>query len=59
MALLRCRSEFELRTADIRLNVGESVQIGKLKIQTDASALMLPQFYKDETASQLCPRLVL
>ncbi len=46
MALLAAAASLNLPAADIRLNVGESVQIGKLKIQTDASALMLPQFYK-------------
>jgi hypothetical protein len=35
-----------LGPADIKLNVGESVQIGKLMVKTDESALMLPQFYK-------------
>ena len=35
-----------LGPSDIKLNVGESVQIGKLMVKTDESALMLPQFYK-------------
>jgi serine/threonine protein kinase/CHASE2 domain-containing sensor protein len=46
MALLAAAASLNLTPADIRLNVGESVQIGKLKIKTDTSALMLPQFYK-------------
>ncbi|MES2945706.1 MAG: serine/threonine-protein kinase [Pseudomonadota bacterium] len=46
MALLAVAKSLNLGPADIRLNVGESVQIGKLVIRTDESALMLPQFYK-------------
>ena len=46
MALLAAVSSLNLTVADIKLNVGESVQIGKLRIKTDGSALMLPQFYK-------------
>jgi serine/threonine-protein kinase len=48
MALLAAAKSLNLTTADIRLNVGESVQIGKLKVKTDASALMLPQFYRGQ-----------
>jgi serine/threonine protein kinase/CHASE2 domain-containing sensor protein len=46
MALLAAAKSLNLSTTDVRLNVGESVQIGKLKVKTDESALMLPQFYK-------------
>jgi serine/threonine-protein kinase len=46
MALLAAANSLNLTPADIRLNVGESVQIGKLRIKTDESAFMLPQFYK-------------
>ena len=46
MALLAASKSLNLSPADIRLNVGESVQIGKLKIKTDESARMSPQFYK-------------
>ncbi|MES2363079.1 MAG: serine/threonine-protein kinase [Pseudomonadota bacterium] len=46
MSLLVAAKSLNLGPADIRLNVGESVQIGKLVIKTDESALMLPQFYK-------------
>lgn len=46
MSLLVAAKSLNLGPADIRLNVGESVQIGKLVIRTDDSALMLPQFYK-------------
>lgn len=35
---------------DIRLNVGESVQIGELVIKTGEAALMMPQFYKRKDA---------
>ena len=46
MGLLAAVKSLNLSTADIRLNGGESVQIGKLRIATDEAALMLPQFYK-------------
>jgi serine/threonine protein kinase len=46
MALLAAAKSLNLSATDVRLNVGESVQIGKLKVKTDESALMLPQFYK-------------
>ena len=46
MGLLAAVKSLNLSTSDIRLNGGESVQIGKLRIATDEAALMLPQFYK-------------
>ncbi len=46
MALLAAAKSLNLNTSDIKLNIGESVQIGKLRVRTDESALMLPQFYK-------------
>jgi eukaryotic-like serine/threonine-protein kinase len=46
MSLLTAARSLNLGPADIKLNVGESVQIGKLMVKTDESALMLPQFYK-------------
>ncbi len=46
MSLLMAAKSLNLGPADIKLNNGESVQIGKLVIRTDESALMLPQFYK-------------
>jgi serine/threonine-protein kinase len=46
MALLAATKSLNLNTSDIRLNVGESVQLGKLRIRTDEAALMLPQFYR-------------
>ena len=46
LALLAAVKSLNLTVADIKLNVGESVQIGKLRVKTDASSLMLPQFYK-------------
>ncbi len=46
MALLAAARSLNLDPGDIRLNPGESVQIGKLRVRTDESALMLPQFYK-------------
>jgi len=46
MSLLAAAKSLNLGPTDIKLNVGESVQIGKLMVKTDESALMLPQFYK-------------
>lgn len=46
MALLAAVNSLNLNAADIRLNAGESVQIGRLKVKTDEAALMLPQFYR-------------
>jgi CHASE2 domain-containing sensor protein len=47
MALLASIKSLNLNSSDVRLNPGESVQIGKLRVKTDEAALMLPQFYKD------------
>ncbi len=46
MALLAAAKSLNLSTSDVRLNGGESVQIGKLRVRTDEAALMRPQFYK-------------
>ncbi len=46
MALLAAATSLNLGPGDIRLNPGESVQIGKLRIKTDEAARMLTQFYK-------------
>ena len=46
MALLAAAKSLNLGPGDVKLNLGESVQIGKLRVKTDESALMLPQFYK-------------
>jgi len=46
MALLAALKSLNLGPDDVKLNVGESVQIGRLQIKTDEAALMLPQFYK-------------
>ena len=46
MALLAAAKSLNLQPGDIKLNAGESVQLGKLRIRTDESAMMLPQFYK-------------
>ncbi|MEO8656353.1 MAG: CHASE2 domain-containing protein, partial [Ramlibacter sp.] len=46
MALLAAASSLNLGPGDIRINAGDSVQIGKLRIRTDDAARMLPQFYK-------------
>ncbi|WP_341909206.1 serine/threonine-protein kinase [Polaromonas sp. YR568] len=46
MSLLAAAHSLNLGAADIRLNTGESVQIGKKVVRTDEAALMLPQFYR-------------
>ena len=46
MALLAAAKSLNLSVADIKLNPGKSVLLGKLIVKTDAQALMLPQFYK-------------
>jgi CHASE2 domain-containing sensor protein len=46
MALLAAMKSLNLTSADVKLNAGESVQLGKLRVKTDEAALMLPQFYK-------------
>ncbi|MET0311263.1 MAG: serine/threonine-protein kinase [Burkholderiaceae bacterium] len=46
MALLAAAKSLNLSPGDVKLNPGESVQIGRLKVRTDESALMLPQFYR-------------
>ena len=46
MALLGAAKSLNLKVSDIRLNAGQSVQIGKLQVSTDEHALMTPQFYK-------------
>ena len=46
MALLAALKSLNLSSADVQLNVGDSVQIGKLRVKTDEFALMSPQFYK-------------
>ncbi len=45
MALIAAMKSLNLDTKDIRLNPGDSVQLGKLRIRTDERALMRPQFY--------------
>lgn len=47
MALLAAVKSLNLISADIKLNPGQSVQIGKLRVSTDDQARMLPQFYKN------------
>ncbi len=46
MALLAALKSLNLTPGDVKLNVGDSVQIGRLRVKTDDSALMRPQFYK-------------
>jgi CHASE2 domain-containing sensor protein len=48
MSLLVAAKSLNLDASDIRINPGKSVQVGKLRIGTDDSAQMLPQFYKSQ-----------
>ena len=48
LALLAAAHSLNLTMADIRLNPGVSVQLGKLGVKTDEHALLLPQFYRDQ-----------
>ena len=48
IALLAAMKSLNLSVADMRLVPGESVQIGKLRVQADDRALMLPQFYRGQ-----------
>jgi serine/threonine-protein kinase len=45
LALLTAAKSLNLSPADIRINPGESVQLGKLRIDTDDKARFWPQFY--------------
>ncbi len=47
MALLAALKSLNLSPADIKLDDGVAVQIGKLRIKTDELALMSPQFYRE------------
>ncbi len=55
MALMVAAKSLNLKTSDIKLNYGESVQIGKLKVKTDDAAVMLPQFYKSSADKRAFP----
>nr|WP_249661414.1 serine/threonine-protein kinase [Variovorax sp. PCZ-1] len=55
MSLLVAAKSLNLNASDIKLNYGESVQIGKLKVRTDDAALMLPQFYKTSADKRAFP----
>jgi eukaryotic-like serine/threonine-protein kinase len=46
MALLAAAHSLNLSMQDVRLNTGESVQLGRLRVKTDELGLMLPRFYK-------------
>ena len=45
LSLLAAANSLNLTSADIKLQPGESIRIGKLRVKTDEAALMLPQFY--------------
>ncbi|HUR87959.1 MAG TPA: serine/threonine-protein kinase [Ramlibacter sp.] len=45
MALLAAAKSLNLDTKDIKPQAPDTVQIGKLRVRTDESARMLPQFY--------------
>ncbi|RFO96543.1 serine/threonine protein kinase [Rhodoferax lacus] len=45
LALLAALSSLNLQSRDFQLQPGESVQLGKLHLTTDAAGRLLPQFY--------------
>ena len=55
LALLAAVKSLNLQVKDIKLNPGDSVQVGKLQIKTDAQALMLAQFYKPQDGKPAFP----
>ncbi len=48
MALLAAAKSLNLGVTDIVLDADHTVRLGKLKIRTGASTLMMPQFYKGQ-----------
>jgi serine/threonine-protein kinase len=46
MALMAAAKSLNLAPSDIRLQPGEGVAVGKLKVRTDDLGRMLPQFYR-------------
>ncbi len=55
LALLAAAKSLNLSASDVHLNAGQSVQIGKLRVKTDETALMLPQFYKERDGKPAFP----
>lgn len=53
-ALLASLKSLNLAVTDIKLNAGQSVQLGKLKVATDDLAIMRPQFYKGHDGRTAC-----
>ncbi|HSV48394.1 MAG TPA: CHASE2 domain-containing protein, partial [Ramlibacter sp.] len=50
LALLAAAHSLNLAPADIRLQNGQAVQLGRLRVRTDDSARMLAQFYRPQGA---------
>lgn len=55
ISLLIAAKSLNLDATDLQLHPGKSVQIGKLRIQTDESARMLPQFYSGQDGKPAFP----
>lgn len=56
MALMTVLKSLNLDVADIRIDSGQSsLQLGKLRVATDGSAFMLPQFYKPRDGKPAFP----
>lgn len=55
MALLAVAKSLNLDAKDIRINPGESVQVGKLRVRTNEAALMFPQFYRERDGKPAFP----
>jgi len=48
LALLAAAASLNLGVADMRMEPGEAIQLGGLRVPTDTQARMLPQFYRSE-----------
>ncbi len=55
MALLAAARSLNLGAGDIKINPGDSVQLGKLRVKTDEAGRMLPQFYKGRDGKPAFP----
>ena len=56
MALMTVLKSLNLDVADIRIDSGQSsLQLGKLRVATDGSAFMLPQFYTPKDGKPAFP----
>lgn len=55
LSLLAALKSLNLQMSDVKLNPGDSIQLGKLRVNTDEAARMLPQFYSGRDGRQVFP----